>query len=52
MGKGTAIWVPLDVTKQEEWPVAIKVIEDTFGPLDVLCNKSVYFGSRRPRFGL
>lgn len=38
-GAGTAIWVPLDVTKEEEWKAAIAQIESVWGPLDVLCNK-------------
>lgn len=33
------MWVPLDVTKAEEWEKAIATIEAKFGPLDVLCNK-------------
>ncbi|KAI9019101.1 short-chain dehydrogenase/reductase SDR [Hyaloraphidium curvatum] len=34
-GAGTAIWIPLDVTSEEQWERAVGEIEDKFGPLDV-----------------
>jgi NAD(P)-dependent dehydrogenase (short-subunit alcohol dehydrogenase family) len=37
--QGTAIWVPIDVTKAEDWERGIKEIEERMGPLDVVCNK-------------
>lgn len=40
---GSAIWVPLDVTKEAEWDRAVGEIEKKLGPLDVLFNKWVSF---------
>ncbi|KAI9002921.1 hypothetical protein DFJ74DRAFT_613403 [Hyaloraphidium curvatum] len=36
-GPGTAIFVPLDVTKESEWDSAVSQIEEKLGPLDVSC---------------
>lgn len=33
---GQAVWVPLDVSQESEWPRAIEDAEDAFGPLDVM----------------
>lgn len=41
-GEGTAMWTPLDVTKQEDWISAIKSIEAKFGPLDVCVLNAGY----------
>jgi 3alpha(or 20beta)-hydroxysteroid dehydrogenase len=38
---GSAIWVPLDVTKDAQWASAVAEVEKKFGPLDVLYNKLV-----------
>lgn len=41
-GAGNAIWVAIDVTKEEDWKAGIEKIEAEFGPLDVCCNKWVF----------
>ncbi len=41
MRAGSAIWVPLDVTKESQWAAAVGEVEKKFGPLDVLYNKLV-----------
>ncbi|KAI9028046.1 oxidoreductase [Hyaloraphidium curvatum] len=33
---GKAIWVPLDVAEESQWPGAIAAAEQAFGPLDVM----------------
>ncbi|KAI9030239.1 short-chain dehydrogenase/reductase SDR [Hyaloraphidium curvatum] len=39
-GAGTAIWVGMDVTKEEDWQRAIAEIDAAMGPLDVCCNNA------------
>jgi len=35
-----AIWVPLDVAKEDQWVKAIETIEAQLGPLDILVNNA------------
>jgi len=44
-GVGDAHWVPLDVTKEEQWEAAIAETERVFGPLDVLMNCAGGYGT-------
>ncbi|KAJ3343470.1 VPS35 endosomal protein sorting factor-like [Gonapodya sp. JEL0774] len=39
-GPGQATWVPLDVTKEDQWEAAVAHAEAVFGPLDVMINNA------------